>query len=98
MSRQYSNMEIRDLRNKTPIITTTFVKKLLLTNLETLSKEDLNFDDINEGIAIIWHDYYKNAKEGKELVSSVEERLNILKLILRLLKNFGSNIYIVCFI
>jgi hypothetical protein len=55
-------MEIQDLRNKKPIITTTFVKKLLLSNLEKLSKADLNFDDI------IWHDYYKNAKEGKKLV------------------------------
>jgi hypothetical protein len=89
MSRQYSNMEIRDLRNKTPNITTMFVKKLLLSNLETLSKEDPNFDDINEGIAIIWHDYYKNAKEGKELVSSVEERLN---------KDLNSNIYIKAYI
>ena len=57
------------------IIFTNYVKKVLVTNINKLNKNDANYNNIVIGAQIIWNDYYKKARDGVESLDAAVFRL-----------------------
>lgn len=59
------------------VLLAEYVRKAIITQTDTITKTDPNYQDIKQAINILWKKYFIFAFNGDEIISSVVQRLRI---------------------